>query len=333
MTDVNPQNHPTPVAYGGPGAPPAPNPAPGPTPGQFGDAGPKILDRGYRSYDGERLGQTGAMKSLFVATIQRALGLKRPFRFKIVPVLTAIIAYVPAIFFTGIAVFFANELMEDFRDSVIPTYPDFYGSINLAIILFVAFIGPEIMLTDRRTGMLGLYLASPLDRPTYLLSKVASMLTALMVVTVGPLLFLMIGFSLVEIGPESVGDALITLLRILGAGLALGIFYSAVALAVSSVTKRNGFASAGIIVLIIGSSILAAVVRDATDVGTWIDLFDLLALPFSVVQVIYGQPPGGEGGGFEEALSAPVAVAGFVAITLGCLALTAYRFFGTRVTK
>ena len=37
----------------------------------------------------------------------------------------------------------------------------------------LAFVAPEALCTDRRTGMLGLYLASPLTRDSYLVAKVA----------------------------------------------------------------------------------------------------------------------------------------------------------------
>ena len=40
-----------------------------------------------------------------------------------------------------------------------------------AVLVFVAFVAPEVLCPDRRTGMLGLYLASPLTRDTYLVGK------------------------------------------------------------------------------------------------------------------------------------------------------------------
>ena len=69
--------------------------------------------------------------------------------------------------FVGVVVLFPVDLdPADFAD-----YPDTYGNITLAIILFAAFVGPEVLIPDRRNGMLALYLSTPLDRRTYLAAK------------------------------------------------------------------------------------------------------------------------------------------------------------------
>ena len=50
------------------------------------------------------------------------------------------------------------------RRDVIPSYGQYYGFIVSALIVFAAFVAPEALCPDRRTGLLGLYLASPLTR-------------------------------------------------------------------------------------------------------------------------------------------------------------------------
>ena len=65
---------------------------------------------------------------------------------------------------------------------------------------------PEVLCPDRRTGMLGLYLASPLTRDTYLLAKAAAVAGAARLVTLGPPLLLLVAFILQGLGPDGPGD-------------------------------------------------------------------------------------------------------------------------------
>ena len=209
-----------------------------------GDA--RILDRGYRRYDGPRLGagrcgpQPGRHSAL------RALGLRRTFWAKVLPLLSAGIAYLPAIVFVGVAALLPDSLTEE--ASVLPTYPDYYGFITAAILVFVAFVAPEVLCPDRRNGMLGLYLASPLTRDTYLLAKVLAVVPVLAIVTLGPPLLLLVGLTLRRRRPRR--------LRRLPrssccgwswAAVAISALYTALSLAAASLTDRRAVASAAVI--------------------------------------------------------------------------------------
>ena len=175
------------------------------------------------------MGVAWSVRSLFEGSVQRALGLKRPFRFKIVPILSAVIAYLPAIVFIGVAFLF-SELLEFQEEATgeteLPTYSGYYSFITAAILLFVAFITPEVTVTDRRTGMLGMYLAAPLTRSSYLLGKIASVFVTLLVVTIGPVLLVLVGFVAAEIGPDGIGGFLAALARIVIAGVLVSAYLS-----------------------------------------------------------------------------------------------------------
>ena len=164
------------------------------------DADARILDRGYRRYDGPRTGQLGAVRSLIAHSAQRALGLRRPASAKVLPVLSVFIAYVPAIVFVGITVLFQEVLVSE--PDVLPSYSDYYGYVTAAIVVFTAFVAPELLCGDRRDRMLGLYLASPLTRNTYLLSKAAAVMAVLGLVTLGPPLFLLLARTIAGTGPD-----------------------------------------------------------------------------------------------------------------------------------
>ena len=246
----------------------------------------RIIDRGYRRYDGERRGARGAVGSLARQSALRALGLRRTFWAKVFPLLSAVIAYLPATVFVGIAALFPDELLDP--DAVIPTYGDYYGFITAAIVVFVALVGPEVLCPDRRDGMLGLYLASPLTRDTYLLAKALAVVPVLAIVTVGPPLLLLVGRTFADAGPESVGDFATTLVRIVASGLAISAAYTAISLAAASLTDRRAVASAGVILLLLVSSVATSVLVDlGADVRLL--LLNLFLLPFELVQRIYGE--------------------------------------------
>ena len=245
----------------------------------------RIIDRGYRRYDGPRLGTRGAMRSLAVHSAQRALGLRRPLSAKIFPVISVVIAYLPALVFVGMAAFLPEDIVER---RLLPTYSEYYGFVTSAIIVFTAFVAPEVLCPDRRNGLLGLYLASPLNRNTYLASKAASVMGVLGLVTTGPLVLLLVAYTFEGSGPDGPGDFLLLLARILLAGGAVSAVYASISLAASSATDRRAFASAGVILLLLITSIVTAIAVEEVDGPSWLWVFNLIAMPFELAQHVFG---------------------------------------------
>ena len=131
-----------------------------------------IGERGYRRYDGPRRGEGAAVISVWRHTIQRVLGLRRAARHKVLPFLTIIIAFLPAIAFIGVLALLPRTADDGSQSTdFVPTYSEYYGFVSAAILLFVVFVAPEALCPDRRSKSLSLYLASPLRRDTYLAAK------------------------------------------------------------------------------------------------------------------------------------------------------------------
>ena len=137
--------------------------------------------------------------------------------------------------------------------------------------------------------MLGLYLASPLSRNSYLVAKAAAIGIVLALVTLGPPLLMLIAFVLQGSGPDGFLGFLSTLGSVVAAGLCLSAFYTSISLAVSSFTDRKAIASAGIILLIFVSG---ALVGGLVESGSSESLvaFNLFRTPIELARVIHGEP-------------------------------------------
>ncbi len=296
--------------------------------GAFVPGAARIVDRGYRSFTGERTGVSGAVRSLVRHSIQRVLGIKRNAWTKVLPFATIFLAYVPAIVFVGITVL-VDDLLQR-APEVLPTYGEYYFYVSAAIVIFTAFVAPELLCPDQRNGMLGLYLASTLTRNTYLLAKTIAVGLVLAIVTLGPPLFMVIARTIAGSGPEGPKEVAELLAQATLSGVLLGVLYAAISLAVSSLTTRKIAASAAIILLILGSATISAVLVDEADGNRFLFLVNLLNLPFELVQRIYGEAsrtgPAGD-------MSTPELVAGYLAWVIPSVAIVWGRYRRVEITR
>jgi ABC-2 type transport system permease protein len=284
--------------------------------------GAQIHDLGYRPYEGERAGVAWAMTSLGAHAIRRVLGLKRAARHKLLPALTLLIAFVPAIVFVGMASFIPDTVI---RENLLPSYGDYYGFTITAIFLFASFVAPEAICTDRRTGMLALYLASPLDRTTYVISKIGAVATVLATITLLPLAFLLIAYTIAGAGPEGLGGFVETLLRIVVAGLLVAVYFAALTSAVSSFTSRRGIASAAVVLALLVPTIVVGAIVESTDAPDEWGLLDLSGLPIRTAQWLLADEPTDPFRGLERVAGA-TATAVTVAATCLFAAIVWWRY-------
>ena len=292
--------------------------------------GARIIDRSYRSYDGPRGGVGASMRTVAMHSIQRSLGIKRTVWQKVLPAVTAAIAYIPAIVFIGLAALIPADSRPD---DLLPSYAEYYGFITTALVIFTSFVAPEVLCTDRRTGMLGLYLASPLDRNTYLLAKAASVGLVLTLVTTGPLLLMMAAYAIIGEGPGGPLDYLVLLVRILLAGLSISALYTGLSLAVSSFTARRAAASATIILILMTSAIVVGTLTEPDGAAWSPNLFvlDFVTLPVALVFHIFRD---------RDELGPPANEVSFTVLLLATLAwifafalITRYRYRKVEVTR
>jgi ABC-2 type transport system permease protein len=285
----------------------------------------RLFDLGYRSYDGPRERPERAVLTLTEFTARRVLGFGRGARHKVLPAITLAIAFLPAL----ASVLFA-VIADDFGVDELITYGEYTFFIGSALALFASLVAPEALCPDRRSGMLGLYLAGPLDRTRYLAAKAAAVVGVMLLITVGPLLFMLVAFVLAGHGP-SLGDTPVLLLRIVASGVATALLYAALSMAVSSFTARRAAAAVATVLVIL---VPVVVVRSAIEDADAPEALDLLSLPFVAADLsyrIFGETPD-DGGPVAELSTAVVAgglaaavAAGFLVCWLRYRRLEAFR--------
>jgi len=274
--------------------PPAPIAPPAPTaeqavaaPAEPGAERARIYDQGFRRYDGDRTGLPGAIRSLVKQSLRQALGIGRSARYKLVPLPIIFMAFVPAIGLVAVA-----ALVPVGTEDFLPSYAEYYALVVAALYLFAGLICPELLCTDRRTGMLGVYLASPLDRSRYLLAKAIAVFLLLLVVTLGPPLLTLIAFTLQNEGPDGFVEWIRVFFRILASSAVVGAMYGAVGLAVSASTDRRVVATATVLSVIPGSAIVTDILVNDAGADPMLRLANIMFLPRALVHRIHVEPGG-----------------------------------------
>ena len=249
----------------------------------------QILDRGYRKFEGTRLGVWGAVRSTAWHTTRSVLGLGRKARHKIAPALVIVVAMLPAVVFVGAAVLLGgDEFINDFLIGIVPAYSELARQSIAAMVLFTGLVAPEALVRDRRDGMLSLYLSTPLTRRTYIGAKVLSVSGLMALIVLVPTLVYLVGMTFASLGPDGVSDWLIVLVRVLVSGTLASIIYALISMAAASLTDRRAFASLAVVLVMLGSLIVVQILVDAADQTVQWRMLDAVNIPMELIARIFG---------------------------------------------
>jgi ABC-2 type transport system permease protein len=236
---------------------------------------------------------------------------------------------VPNIVFVGVTALIPDNRL---RNSVLPGYAFTYGFITAAIALFVIFVAPEAICPDRRSGILSLYLATPLTRTRYIAAKGAAVFTALLTVTFGPALLYLIGLAAQNAGPHGFGSFMSTLGRIALVGVVMALYFACYSVGASSLTDRKAIAAAIIFFFPQAVGIVIAVLTNAFNAPKWLLGFSPQSAPIGLAVNMFNQ-----GKDFRADNGYIVPMAAFVAsVALWSVvgaALAWFRYVRLRVTR
>jgi ABC-2 type transport system permease protein len=287
----------------------------------------RILGTGYRTYTGPRLGPRHAVWTLTRHTFERIMGLRRPARYKVLPILTLVIAYLPAVAFIGAIALIPSRRLGSF----IPDPGQYYTFVTAALMLFATLAAPEALCPDKRSHFLGLYLASPLTRTTYLAAKAAAVAGAVVLVTMGPPLLLLAGEAIQNEGPRGFSGFMTMLSQTVAAGVVLAVMFTELALVIPSLTDRRAFASAGGVLVLIGSAAISGILSFGLRLGDGWLLLGLQRLPFELTTRIFDRT--GLATPSRTPLPTTEVAAAAAAVTVLAAAITWWRVVRATVTR
>jgi ABC-2 type transport system permease protein len=214
-----------------------------------------IHDRGYRRYDGPRLGRLQIIRALIWHSFRSALGIGRGPKAKIMPVIAFVAICLPAII---------NAVSVAKGGSMIVTYGTYSYPLRVIVLtVFVAVQAPELVSRDLRSRVLPLYFSRPMRRGDYPLAKYLAFGAATLLLIELPLILLYLG-TIVSSASNGIWPQTRGLLGGLAIGLMWAVLVSAIGLALASLTGRRAYATGTVAIFFFLTLILAQVIQQIT---------------------------------------------------------------------
>ncbi len=225
----------------------------------------RLVDTAFTRYDGPRAGRAAAVWSLARWSALRAMGARRGWKVKVIPIALVLLAFAPALVILGLRALFGSTTLTRNVVDALP-YSSYVSTVSIVVLAFSVVITPELVCPDRRDRTLSLYFSTALGRFDYLAGKILAALMPLLLVTLAPVLLLYVGSILFAVHPVGyVQHHDRDLLRIVGSGLIVATFYALVGLAISSLTGRRAFAVGGYLAFLAIPTVIGATLANALE--------------------------------------------------------------------
>jgi ABC-2 type transport system permease protein len=200
----------------------------------------EIHDLGYRRYEGARIGAWGAWRALFRQGFRAMFGLGRTAKAKVIPAFVFVTTMLPMLGQVSAASMSQGVLKI--------RVAGFIGPMVVMFTLWVAAQAPEVLSRDQQHRVLPLILTRDVTRTAYATARLASIVAALFLLALAPLLLYYIG----EIGIATDPAAQFALtgkkiFPVLAQAALTAIALGGVGAALASWTPRRAYATAAIL--------------------------------------------------------------------------------------
>lgn len=223
-----------------------------------------IYDLGYRGYVGERFGRRQTFLTLYFHSLRASFGFGRRTVSKLFPMAFAVFAFIPALIQLGVGAFTsaANADIEIFA------HEDYLGFVQIILLLFCATTAPELAGRDQRTRTLSLYFSRSLKREDYALAKLAALITAMLVLTLGPQALLYIGNGLSQDDVWGyITDEWDLVLPIVITAVLISTIIASIGLAVGAYVPRRSYATVAILAAFIIPTTISGTLMETVETG------------------------------------------------------------------
>ena len=211
----------------------------------------EVFDLGYQHYEGRREGRMRARKALWMNGVRTALGLGRGSRAKVLPILLFVAVIIPALVMTLVA-------SQSGPEGDVTGHSGYYRIVSIVLFLFAAIIAPELLCSDRRDGVINLYLVRPLTPTDYVAGRWLAFFSITLAIVYFGQVILFVGLTLAAAEPmDYLRDHWLDIPRFLGAGLVVALFTTTLPMAVAAFTTRRAYAAAFVIGLFLISAAVA----------------------------------------------------------------------------
>lgn len=256
-----------------------------------GSATGSIYDLGYRRYDGPRLGRRHAVRALLGHGFRAVFGLGRSGRAKIAPLVLGGIIALPAVVSVAFSAF-GGEAVDEFNPITVERYFEF---VQQVLVFFVAAQAPELLVRDRRYGVLTVYFSRALERTDYVLAKYLALVAAVALVLALPQVILLLGllFATPDLG-DGLAEVLPRIWPVVGRTLVTAMLLAGVGLAASAFTVRRAYAAGTIVaIFLVLTGVVSILVEEVRLNGplALVALADPFALLDGVSSLLFGVGP------------------------------------------